>query len=57
MDDREQDEFDRIMLVEQVQKDRILVGQYEDGLAYFRRKIEDTRYEIGRLDERLGDGS
>jgi ribosomal protein L15E len=51
---REKDEFTRIQLTARLEKDRNLVGQYDDGLVFVRTRIEDTRYELGRLDERLG---
>jgi hypothetical protein len=50
----EYDEFERIRLTEQMEKDRRLIAVYEANMAEFRRRIEDTRYELGRLDERLG---
>jgi hypothetical protein len=34
-------------------KSRVLVAQYEEGQAFFRKRIEDHHYEVGRLDERL----
>lgn len=51
---RERDEFDRIELTERLDRDRQIVAQYEAGLGFFRNRIEDTRYELGRLDERSG---
>jgi hypothetical protein len=53
MEDRERDEFERISLTAQVEKARLLIAQYEEGLRFFRIRIEDARYKIGRLDERL----
>ncbi len=49
-----EDEFDRIRLHEQIEKDRRFVVMYEENLAFYRGRIEDSRYELGRLDERLG---
>lgn len=54
---RENGEFDRIRLVAQIERDRQLVTQYEEHQSFYRGRIEDNRYELGRLDERLGDGS
>jgi hypothetical protein len=51
------DEFERIRLVGKIERDRQLVAQYEEHQAFYRARIEDSRYELGRLDERLGGGS
>jgi hypothetical protein len=32
---------------------REIIVQYEEGFAVYRERIENIRYEIGRLDERL----
>ncbi|MFY1689084.1 hypothetical protein [Plantactinospora sp. WMMB782] len=53
--DDEHDQFERIRLVEQVERDRMLVAQYEEHQALHRTRVENNRYELGRLDERLGD--
>lgn len=50
----ESDHFERIRLNDQIDRDRAIVQQYETGLTYYQGRIEDTRYELGRLDERLG---
>jgi len=50
----ERAEFDRIRLVAQVERAHGLIAQYEEHQEFFRRQIEDSRYELGRLDERLG---
>ncbi|HEU4425124.1 MAG TPA: hypothetical protein VFR67_21550 [Pilimelia sp.] len=50
----EQDEFERIRLVAQIDRARTLVAQYEEHQEFYRRQIEDSRYELGELDERLG---
>jgi hypothetical protein len=52
---RTKEEFERIQLHEKIAKRRLLLAQYEEGLAFARRKIEESRYRLGRLDERLGD--
>ncbi|MCP2322099.1 hypothetical protein HDA40_000606 [Hamadaea flava] len=52
-DQRVKDEFDRIAVREQLGKDRRLIAQYEAGLAHARGKVEEARYKLGRLDERL----
>jgi hypothetical protein len=56
-DQREQDEFERIKLHQDVERARLIIEQYETGTAFYRQEIENTRYKLGRLDERLGDGS
>jgi len=57
MDDaREHHEFARIELHQKIERARIFIGQYEDGLADYRKKLEDHQYKLGRLDERLETG-
>ncbi len=53
---RDRDEFDRIRLTDQIERDRAMVAQYEEHQAFFRKRIEDNRYDLGRLDERLSEG-
>jgi hypothetical protein len=52
---REKDEFRRIQLATELDRARKLVAQYDEHQSYYRAVIEDHRYELGRLDERLGD--
>ncbi|MDG4791101.1 hypothetical protein O7626_35230 [Micromonospora sp. WMMD1102] len=52
--DREHDEFERIRLVEQIHRHNALIAQYAEHQAIYRRRVEDDRYQLGRLDERLG---
>jgi hypothetical protein len=52
--DNDESQFQRIRRHSQLDRDREIVRQHEEGLAYYRRRIEDARYELGRLDERLG---
>jgi len=54
---RQDDEFERMRLVAQIERDRLLIAQYEEHQAFYRGRVEDSRYELGRLDERLGGGS
>jgi hypothetical protein len=54
---RENDEFERMRLVAEIERDRLLIAQYEEHQAFYRDRVEDNRYELGRLDERLGGGS
>ncbi len=53
-DAAERDHFERIQLMEQLEKDRRMIASYEANMVFFRQRIEDTRYRLGRLDERLG---
>lgn len=55
-DERVKDEFTRMELITRLNKDREIIVQYETGLGFHRQRVEDTRYELGRLDERLGGG-
>jgi hypothetical protein len=41
-------------LVVEIERARRLVSQYEEHQEFYRRQIEDDRYQLGRLDERLG---
>lgn len=50
----ERDEFARIRIVDQVERDRAIVAQYEEHMMFYRTRIENRLYELGRLDERLG---
>jgi hypothetical protein len=51
------DEFQRIKLHEEIAKAQLIISQHTNGLAHYRQEVEGMRYEIGRLDERLGVGS
>jgi hypothetical protein len=51
---KERDEFQRMRLVAQIERDRALIAQYEEHQAFYRARVEEGRYELGRLDERLG---
>ena len=50
----ERDEFERMRLAAQIERARELIAQYDRHQEFYRRQIEDSRYELGRLDERLG---
>lgn len=52
-DPGERDEFERIRITDRIERDRAMVRQYEEHLGFFRGRIEDNRYELGKLDERL----
>ena len=54
---KENDEVERMRLVAQIERDRLLIAQYEEHQAFYRGRVEDGRYELGRLDEQLGGGS
>lgn len=51
---REEDEFRRIRIVDEIERARAIVAQYEEGLVFYRQRIEDRVYDLGMLDERLG---
>lgn len=51
---QERDEFERMRLVEQIEKDRQIIASYEENMMFYRIRIEENRYALGRLDERLG---
>jgi hypothetical protein len=50
----EHGEFERIRLVAQIERARMLVAQYAEHQEFYLRQIEDSRYELDSLDERLG---
>ena len=50
----ERDEFERMRLTAQIERAREIITQYEVHQEFYRRQVEDSRYELGRLDERLG---
>jgi hypothetical protein len=52
---RSNDEFERIRLHEDIARARYLIGQYDDHQAFWRAEIETKMYQLGKLDERLGD--
>lgn len=52
--EREADEFERMRLTAQIERARGLIAQYDEHQEFFRRQIENNRYELGRLDQKLG---
>jgi hypothetical protein len=50
---REEDEFHRIELTARIERAHGFIAQYEEHQRYYRREVEDSRYELGKLDERL----
>jgi hypothetical protein len=52
---RERDEFSRIELVSLIERERAIVAQYQEHLAYYATRLENRLYELGKLDERLGE--
>jgi hypothetical protein len=44
---REDDEFDRIHVVSQIERDAGVVAQYDGHQAFFRKRIEDRRLPAG----------
>lgn len=53
MAEREQDEFKRIQITDEVAHYRTLVTQYEQAIAFYRERIETRMHGLGELDERL----
>ncbi len=53
-EDRARDEFHRIELRQEQERDRAMIRQYEGGLAFRRLHLEQITYTLGRLDGRLG---
>lgn len=51
---KERDEFERMRLAAQIERARAFIAQYQEHQEFYRRQVEDSRYELGRLDERLG---
>lgn len=51
---RERDELSRMQLTVELERSREIVTQYEVGMVYHRNRIENARYNLGKLDERLG---
>ena len=50
---RDDDEIERMTLAQEIEKDRLIVATYEQNMAFYRNRIENNRYTLGRLDERL----
>ena len=55
MGNRQDDHFERMKLATAIERARGLIAHYDEGRAFYCRMIEESRYNIGRLDERLGD--
>jgi hypothetical protein len=47
----ERDQFERTA---QIERAREIIAKYHEGIRYYQQQIEDNRYSLGRLDERLG---
>jgi hypothetical protein len=54
MNPNETDHFERIQRLTSIDREREIVARYVEGIAFYQSKIEDHRYAIGRIDERLG---
>ncbi|RZS44138.1 hypothetical protein EV193_10112 [Herbihabitans rhizosphaerae] len=52
--DNEHDAFHRIKLTADVQRKHELLAHYRTGMHDLIEQIEDCRYDLGRIDERLG---
>lgn len=55
-DERVRDEFERLDLRQELEKDQAMIRQYEEGLAFRRLHVQEVVYALGRLDERLEGG-
>jgi hypothetical protein len=44
-----------MQLIAELERARRFVAQYDEHQSYYRGIIEDHRYDLGQLDERLGD--
>jgi hypothetical protein len=55
MTPRESDQFKRIKITADIERFREIIVKYQEGMAEYRSLIEDGLYEIGGIDERLGD--
>jgi hypothetical protein len=53
-DQFERDQFERIERTAQIERAREIIAKYHEGIRYYQQQIEDNRYSLGRLDERLG---
>lgn len=54
-DSREQDEFRRMAIVAKVDRAEGLIADYWDGINFYRERIREYWYLLGRIGERLGD--
>jgi hypothetical protein len=52
---RDEDEFERIQIVKEVDRARDIIEQYHGGLALYHKRIEASYEKIGRIAERLGE--
>lgn len=55
MNPKEEDEFRRMEIMNKISRSREIIKQYELGFDFCRTQIEDSIYELGRINERLGD--
>jgi hypothetical protein len=51
----EADNFRRIELNSDVERAVYLIGQYREGIDFYRRRMNDYYRELGRIAERLGE--
>lgn len=50
---RDDHQFARIQLREDVDKARLLIARYEEGLSFYRAEIEQHMFQLGVLEEKL----
>ena len=53
-EERVRDEFSRMKITAELIRFREMISQYEAGLAFRRQKVENYRYRLDRLDQKLG---
>ncbi|MEU8005022.1 hypothetical protein AB0B66_28015 [Catellatospora sp. NPDC049111] len=53
-ENRVKHEFNRMELTARMERDREIIAKYEVGREFHRERVENTHYELGRLDEKLG---
>jgi hypothetical protein len=51
----EADKFRRIELNSEAERAVYLIGQYREGIDFYRRRMNDYYLELGRIVERLGE--
>lgn len=53
MNDREQEEFERIGLVERMDRDWTRISEYRENEKYYINRLVKAARRVGQLDERL----
>lgn len=50
---REIDEFERMRLLERIERCRHLIGMYHEHQSFYHGEIETSQHQLGRIAERL----